>query len=100
MIRSILCNALSQKNLDEDFDGRLIQFVADIHNWISDDQIRIQKDLIRPGDGPNGTGWEFCSGVCTWLPRQWRRVGGRDSTREYQGGGGESWGHILISSSI
>lgn len=91
MIRSILYNDLSQKNLDEDFDGRLIQFVADIHNWISDDQTRIQKDLIRPGDGPNGTGWEFCSGVCTWLPHR-RRARGRDTMREYQGGGGKLGG--------
>lgn len=34
IISSIPENVVSQKNLDEDIDGRLIQFVADTHNGI------------------------------------------------------------------
>lgn len=34
IISSIMANTVSQEILDQDMDGRLIQFVADIHNWI------------------------------------------------------------------
>lgn len=41
-----MCSALCQKNLDEDFDGRLIQFVADIHNWIKCQMTKLESRKI------------------------------------------------------
>lgn len=89
-----LGNVVSLQNLDEDTDGGLIQFGADKQlgtqpGKMSENWIRIQRDFIRMGDGPDPIlRMEFSSDGCAQRPEAMQRVG----RKGIKSGGGNLWG--------